>query len=226
MACSVLLVIAGWIEVQRHGVLWKSSTIFQQASCSWFLSKNLVSPKPPLFDPWPFRCWCSWFRYKLGPLAHRHCNDSSIVVGCVFWGGTSGHPKLASGDVWIILDLRDFLFTCLVQNQVERAALDGFPRLGAGIEFPGVWKTYETLQGGGSLDIGLATENHGKITWEKVDTIGKHVRNLVGFAILFGTIDGFIWFRTWKPQLSPHVQAKSFPFSSQYPSLVCSKLTF
>lgn len=40
MACSVLLVIAGWIEVQRHGVLWKSSTIFQQASCSWFLSKN------------------------------------------------------------------------------------------------------------------------------------------------------------------------------------------
>lgn len=32
--------------------------------------------------------------------------------------------------------------------EVERAALDGFPRLGEGIEFPGVWKTYETLQGG------------------------------------------------------------------------------
>ena len=120
----------------------------------------------------------------------------SLLDVC-FGGEPVATPNcLASRDVWIILDLRDFLFTCLVQNQVERAALDGFPRLGAGIEFPGVWKTYETLQGGGSLDIGLATENHGKITWEKVDTIGKHVRNLVGFAILFGSIDGFVWFRT------------------------------
>ena len=102
-----------------------------------------------------------------------------------------------------------------------------FLDLGQASNFPAFGRpTKHFREAVGSLDIGLATENHGKITWEKVDTIGKHVRNLVGFAILFGTIDGFVWFRTWKPQLSPHVQAKSFPFSSQYPSLVCSKLTF
>lgn len=102
-----------------------------------------------------------------------------------------------------------------------------FLDLGQASNFPAFGRpTKHFREAGGSLDIGLATENHEKITWEKVDTIGKHVRNLVGLAILFGTIDGFVWFRTWKPQLSPHVQAKSFPFSSQYPSLVCSKLTF
>ena len=103
----------------------------------------------------------------------------SLLDVC-FGGGTSGHPKLASGDVWIILDLRDFLFTCLVQNQVERAALDGFPRLGAGIEFPGVWKTYETLQGGGGvtghwIGHGKSRKNNlgkGGHNWETCEELG------------------------------------------------------
>ena len=72
---------------------------------------------------------------------------------------------------------------------MERAALDGFPRLGEGIEFPGVWKTYEKLQGGAVTGHWPGT--HGKITlgqgghnWETLEELGVCV--CVFFSILFG----------------------------------------